>query len=283
MKEKRSQHTDVIQKFRQQRADEDFDEATKEAETQRPSSARMPTADEEAISSTFNKVVAPKRLQNMDALYKDKPKKKKRKTNTKDDEHYVPYQSADKHTEDGLAINTFERQAQNAEFSVSDRNSSQEVKHKPGLKKWDRIKKKMVSVQDPRANKIRTESGAWIPASFKTGRYTEWKEKSKIEDQLQRENADSDDDKFKPLSHAQRYPVSRHARHNVKLELKKRLSGNDKEIRRPEQIVKSRMRLEFIKKRNEENAERKTENRKRSMRKNQRPKAQATGGPRKRK
>ncbi|KAH8315761.1 hypothetical protein KR067_000904 [Drosophila pandora] len=277
MKEKRSQHAEVIEKFRQQRAEEDDDEAKKEAEAQQPSSDRMPTADEEAISSTFNKVVAPKKRQNMDALYKEKPKKRKRQVNTKDTEHYIPYQSADKHTEDGLAINTFERQAQNAEFSVVDRNAA-EVKHKPGLKKWDRIKKKMVSVQDPRANKIRTESGAWIPASFKTGRYTEWKEKSKIEDQLQRENAGSDDDNFKPLSHAQRYPVSRHARHNVKLELKKRLTGNDKEMRRPEQIVKSRMRLEFIKKRNEDNAERKAENRKRSMRKNQRPKGQSSGG-----
>ncbi|KAH8379119.1 hypothetical protein KR009_003133, partial [Drosophila setifemur] len=277
MKEKRSQHADVIKKFRQQRADEEIVEAKKEAETQQSSSDRMPTADEEAISSAFNKVVAPKRLQNMDALYKQKPKKKKRLTNTKDTENYIPYQSADKATEDGLAINTFERQAQNAEFSVVDR-SAQEVKHKPGLKKWDRIKKKMVSVQDPRANKIRTESGAWIPASFKTGRYTAWKEKSKIEDQPQRETAGSDDDNVKPLSHAQRYPVSRHARHNVKLELKKRLGSNDKEMRRPEQIVKSRMRLEFIKKRNEDNAERKSENRKRSMRKSQRPKGRATGG-----
>ncbi|XP_039487324.1 ATP-dependent RNA helicase DDX54 [Drosophila santomea] len=283
MKEKRLQHAEVISKFRQQRAEEDIDEEKKTTEALKPSSNRMPTADEEAISSTFNKVVAPKRLQNMDALYKDKPKKKKRKINSKDEDHYVPYQSADKHTEDGLAINNFERQAQNAEFSVSDHNPSQDVKHKPGLKKWDRIKKKMVSVQDPRANKIRTESGAWIPASFKTGRYAEWKEKSKIEDQLQRENADSGDENAKPLSHAQRYPVSRHARHNVKLELKKRLTGNDKEMRRPEQIVKSRMRLELIKKRNEDNAERKSENRKRSMRKTQRPKAQSTGGSRKRK
>ncbi|XP_034655882.1 ATP-dependent RNA helicase DDX54 isoform X1 [Drosophila subobscura] len=278
MKTKRSEHADVIKKFRQQRADEDIDEAQRDAEIQEPSTARMDTADEEAISSTFNKVVAPKRRLHCDDLYKEKPKRKKRSANTKDAEHYVPYQSADKHTEDGLAINTFERQAQNAEFSVIDRNSSQDTKQRPGLKKWDRIKKKMVSVQDVRANKIRTESGAWIPASFKTGRYSDWKEKSKIEEQVQRETAGTEDDNRKPLSHAQRYPVSRHARHNAKLELKKRMGGPDKELRRPEQIVKSRMRLEFIKKRNEDNAERKVENRKRSMRKNQRPRAQATGG-----
>ncbi|KNC28613.1 hypothetical protein FF38_00539 [Lucilia cuprina] len=209
----------------------------------------------------------------MDDLYKEKPKRQKthkKNTNVKDTENFIPYQSADKHTEDGLAINSFERQAMKAEFSVIDRETN-EVRHKPGLQKWDRIKKKMVSVQDPRAGKIRTESGAWIPASFKTGRYSTWKEKTKIEEQVAKE-AGSDDDSFKPLSHEKRYPVSRHARHNAKVEEKKRAgTGMGKELRTPEQIVKSRMRLEFIKRRNAENTERKAENRKRSMRKNQRP------------
>lgn len=284
MKNKRSHHSEVIEKFRQQRDKEDVDEVQKIADSQK--TKPITTADDESINNTFKKVVAPKKRQNMEALYKEKPKKKKRKLQTKDEENYVPYQSLDKHTEDGLAINSFERQARNAEFSVVDRSAAQDTKHKPGLKKWDRIKKKMVSVQDPRANKIRTESGAWIPASFKTGRYNEWKEKSKIEEQLQRENAGSDDENFKPLSHVQRYPVGRHARHNAKLELKKRISGNDKELRKPEQIVKARMRLESIKRRQEENITKKTENRKRSMRKNQRPKAapqKKTGVTRKRK
>lgn len=237
---------------------------------------QVDNVDEGEISTAFNKVVAPKKRKNMDDLYKDKTKKKKKQKPIKDAENFIPYQSADKHTEDGLAINSFERQAMNAEFSVIDRDTN-EVRHKPGLKKWDRIKKKMVSVQDPRIGKIRTESGAWIPASFKTGRYNEWKEKSKIEEQLQREAA-SDDDSFKPLSHEKRYPVSRHARHNAKVEAKKRMGVGDKEIRNPEQIVKARMRLEFIKKRQAENIERKAENRKRSMRKNQRPKAAAKSG-----
>lgn len=207
----------------------------------------------------------------MDDLYKEKAKKQKKskKVNVKDTENFIPYQSADKHTEDGLAINSFERQAMNAEFSVIDRDPN-EIRHKPGQKKWDRIKKKMVAVQDPRAGKIRTESGAWIPASFKTGRYTTWKEKTKIEEQLAKE-AGSDDESFRPLSHEKRYPVSRHARHNIKMEEKKRAgTGMGKELRTPEQIVKARMRLEFIKRRNAENTERKAENRKRSMRKNQR-------------
>jgi len=35
-------------------------------------------------------------------------------------------------------------------------------------------------IQDSKAKKIRTESGVWIPATYKTNRYNVWKEKSKI-------------------------------------------------------------------------------------------------------
>uniref|UniRef100_A0A1I8Q6Y7 RNA helicase n=1 Tax=Stomoxys calcitrans TaxID=35570 RepID=A0A1I8Q6Y7_STOCA len=277
MKAKRSQHSEVIQKYRSKMEELDKEEETKQIDQSNTVEKPAVDVDEEEIQTAFKKVVAPKKRKNMDDLYTQTPKKKqKSRINAKDSENFIPYQSADKHTEDGLAINNFERQAMKAEFSVIDRETN-EVRHKPGMKKWDRIKKKMVAVQDPRANKIRTESGAWIPASFKTGRYSDWKEKSKIEEQLAKE-AGSDDDTFRPLSHEQRYPVSRHARHNAKVQAKKRAgTGADKELRTPEQIVKSRMRLEFIKKRNAENTERKAENRKRSMRKSQRPKAMAKG------
>uniref|UniRef100_A0A1A9VN07 RNA helicase n=1 Tax=Glossina austeni TaxID=7395 RepID=A0A1A9VN07_GLOAU len=278
MKEKRSQHTDIIKKYRTKMEELDKEEELKRVESKREGVTPAQEANEFDISAAFNKVVAPKKRQNTDHLYKEAKSKKQRKVCTRDTENYIPYESADKHTEDGLAINSFERQAMNAEFSVIDRDTN-EVRHKAGLKKWDRIKKKMVAVQDPRAGKIRTESGAWIPCSFKTGRYNEWKEKSKIEEQLAKETASDDDTHFKQLSHEQRYPVSRHARHNAKVEAKKQagVSGS-KELRAPEQIVKSRMRLEFIKKRNAENATRKVENRKRSMRKYQRVQLAAKSG-----
>lgn len=268
MKEKRDKHSEMIEKFRHQREELDKEDEKREAQINEHENTTNAELDDEELIKTFDKVVAPKKRKDLDDLYKPKAKKKK-KGNVKDTENFIPYQSADKVTEDGLAINSFERQAMNAEFSVVERSSVPEVKHKPGLKKWDRIKKKMVSVQDPRNNKIRTESGVWIPASFKTGRYDEWKQKSKIEEQMQREAA-SDDDAPAPLTHSQRYPVSRHARHNAKVEQKKRMGGDNKELRKPEQIVKSRMRLEFIKKKLQINTQKKAENRKRSMRKNQR-------------
>lgn len=144
----------------------------------------MPESTDYDIQDTFDKVVSSKKRENTDSLYKTKKIKRKR-VHKKDEENFVPYASADKHTEDGLAINSFERQAQKAEFSVNDR--VEEVAFKPGMKKWCRLKKKMVPVQDPRAGKIRTESGIWIPKTYKTGRYDEWKEKNKIEDQVKRE------------------------------------------------------------------------------------------------
>jgi len=48
--------------------------------------------------------------------------------------------------------------------------------------------------QDPKAKKIRTESGVWIPATYKTNRYNVWKEKSKIN-----ESDSADDSEEEPL------------------------------------------------------------------------------------
>lgn len=39
-----------------------------------------------------------------------------------------------------------------------------------------------IATQNPKVGKIRTESGVWIPATYKTNRYNMWKEKSKIEE-----------------------------------------------------------------------------------------------------
>lgn len=127
----------------------------------------------------------------------------------------------------------------------------------------------MVPVQDARIGKIRTESGVWIPATYKTGRYADWKEKTKIEEQIQREEQDNNDDGDMNVSRpTEQYPMSRWGRHLAKVNLKKRMSnGNDKELRNPDQIVKQRMRLEFIKKRNIENRIKKIASRKKHMKK----------------
>lgn len=175
-----------------------------------------------------------------------KSKKKKRKTKSKsainalafsenrDKEYFIPYQPKDKISEDGFAVNSFTRDAQQAEFSVTaDSVEGQRLTKK--LKKWDRKKKKMVNVEDPRAGKIRTEHGAWIPASYKTDRYAKWKERTKIEDRLEND-AESDEDTLKPQ--IKNHPHTHWGRHNAKVEAKKRL---DPELKNREQLFKQRM------------------------------------------
>lgn len=174
--------------------------------------------------------------------------------------------SSDKHTEDGLAINSFEQQAKNAEFSISNKVEEKST-FRMGQKKWDRVKKKMVPVVDPRANKIRTESGIWIPATYKTNRYEDWKDRTKIEDQVNKEFLE---DGHEPQQLKSKYPETRWGRHMTKIESKKAAAGPvnpgrraaGSEIKRPEQIVRERMRLEHIKRKESSNKVKKAANRK---------------------
>lgn len=276
MKNKRAAHGEIIERFQKKSS-----EIERESELNflATSEQQLPEPSDQEIKSSFDQVITSKKRANTDSLY-DKKKFKKPKRSSRPpakDENYIPYESSDKHTEDGLAINSFEQQAQKAEFSLTDKQ--EEVKFKPGAKKWDRRLKKMVPVQDPRIGKIRTESGIWIPATYKTGRYADWKEKTKIEEQVHKEFEDDENCKFGmtdansmeiliysccffPVTQAQQHPPTRWGRHMAKQELKKRLSSNDKELKNPEQIVRQRLRLEHIKRKETVNKIKKDANRK---------------------
>lgn len=278
MKNKRAAHSEIIERFQKK-----SQEIERESELNflNTSEQQLPEPTDQDIKSSFDQVITSKKRANTDSLY-DKKKMKKPKRSIRPpvkDENYIPYESSDKHTEDGLAINSFEQQAQKAEFSLTDK--AEEVKFKPGAKKWDRIRKKMVPVQDPRAGKIRTESGIWIPATYKTGRYADWKEKTKIEEQVHKDFEDDENCKFFSIfrypveilifffryavTQAQKHPSTRWGRHMAKQELKKRLSSNDKELKNPEQIVRQRLRLEHIKRKETVNKIKKDANRKKHM------------------
>jgi len=122
--------------------------------------------------------------------------------------------------------------------------------------------------QNAKAKKIRTESGVWIPATYKTNRYNMWKEKSKIsamnDDDSEEENAPQQKRKLISLLKSDliqsRYILCIYficilvhttgnvhwARHNQKLLDKK---AKDK-LKRPEQILKARKLLERKQQRN---------------------------------
>lgn len=67
-------------------------------------------------------------------------------------------------------------------------------------------------------------------------------------------------------SHEEKYPSSRWGRHNAKLDLKKRLTKGS-EMKKPEQIVRERLRLELIKTRERANKQIKESKRKRNAKK----------------
>ncbi|XP_063701524.1 ATP-dependent RNA helicase DDX54 [Culicoides brevitarsis] len=232
MHEKRKTHEEKIQKYRERIADLEATEKTiKETACESEEDEEMPKADSESDE---------------EEVKVQKPAKKKRKKSEKipkpsafrDSEYYIPYQASDKATEDGLAINSFIRDAHKAEFSViGDTNETQ--RFSKNLQRWDRKKKKMVNVEDPKAGKIRTEHGNWIPASYKTDRYAKWMERTKLEEQLERER-DSDEDV--PILRKM-HPNTHWGRHNAKEDLKKHL---DPDLKTAEQIQKKRLRKEKI-------------------------------------
>uniref|UniRef100_T1IYN4 RNA helicase n=1 Tax=Strigamia maritima TaxID=126957 RepID=T1IYN4_STRMM len=145
----------------------------------------------------FNYIIQPSKRTN------DKPfesKRKKRKVpsppSAANSEFFVPYKPADHFVEKGLEVDksTFNTEASNAvldftgdELVTLNRNIKQQ--------KWDRKKKKFVNAsgKDSNAKKIRTESGAWIPASYKSELYQKWQKKSKVQEREQ--DDDSEDEK----------------------------------------------------------------------------------------
>ncbi|XP_046396763.1 ATP-dependent RNA helicase DDX54 [Ischnura elegans] len=231
MREKRQKHDDVVIKHRQK---------VKEGRLKGESSLipgitrELPESNEEEIQQAFKHVVAPKRK------LKDKGKAEKR--SRIDKQHYIPYTAPDHHTEQGLAINSFDKDAARFELELG-ADSEVGLNLKKKIMKWDQKKKKMVSVQENnKIKKIRTESGVWIPATYKSGRYNEWKEKSKIGEEEDEDDDDGNEVRGFPSGVGRgRGGRGRHQRGG-------RGAGRS-EMKRPEQILKERKVKEAKKKR----------------------------------
>lgn len=211
MAEKRSKDTIKIEKHKQ-----------KQQELEREEQKKATAAD----------------VQDVDNGY---PKKKKLKF-MKDDENFIAYQAKDHVEEDGYAINGFAKEANSAELSVIGDTAEDQRSHQR-LQKWDRKKKKMVNVVNPKAGKIRTEHGVWISASYKTGRYDKWKERTKVDEQIASQRQDSDVSDAEEAVSVQKtdYPHTHWGRHNAKVDQKKM---RDLGLKSADQIVKQRMQKE---------------------------------------
>uniref|UniRef100_A0A183ALK7 RNA helicase n=1 Tax=Echinostoma caproni TaxID=27848 RepID=A0A183ALK7_9TREM len=105
---------------------------------------------------------------------------------------FVPYFRGNEAQERGLSVgvpgNQFAVDAANASLDLLNDEHSQTI-HPVGYKKrklvWDRRRKRFVDSEaaEGKANlkRIKTESGVWIPASYKTDKYTQWLKRTQVD------------------------------------------------------------------------------------------------------
>ncbi|XP_066138738.1 ATP-dependent RNA helicase DDX54 [Euwallacea fornicatus] len=230
MKEKRAAHKDKIESYKQQKQEKLF-----EQEGFHKPVTSLTNSTSADVNSTFKSVIVPKKRK-MDILYNKKSKKVK-----SEDDIFIPYAPRDQHTEKGYTVDNFQNEASKVQLDLTG-DSEQMFKLNQSLKKWDRVKKKMVTVDNPKKGKIKTESGVWIPATYKSNRYAEWKDKTKVAQNV--EDCD-DDEEISPQNVTAPKRYTHWAKHNDKVKKKQRKS----EMKSMDQILKGREAAEKKKRR----------------------------------
>lgn len=207
-----------------------------------------------------------------DRVFEPKRKKKKGKESSaeKNAEYYVPYKPTNHYSERGLEVekSAFEQQAAGEILDLTG-DEMKTLKNNTKQMKWDRKKKKFVNMTGKETHKkrIKTESGVWIPATYKSDLYKKWKQRQKVD------SRDADDDSDAELS---KEKLNRNMPHFKKYKKSGKVKGPEgkppkKELRSKEEIVKQRKRkqkIEFQQKRRQlEKSKRKTRLQKSSKRK----------------
>ncbi|KAK3910911.1 ATP-dependent RNA helicase DDX54 [Frankliniella fusca] len=239
MKAKRNFHQSNIERFQLK-----VEERLKTQETGLSETSNcLPGSTQDEIDDAFRTVINPAKRRVYDA---ETLRAKKMKKYNVDKEHFIPYTAPDKYSEEGLSVN-FYKEASSATLDLTG-DTEEMMRNKKRQMKWDRKKKKMVQVNpDKKVSMIKTESGQWIPSTYKSGRYKEWQEKNKIQEQTN-EASDGDEEEnevernTKPLN---AHPNTHWGRHNQKLERKKR----DVLLKSKDQILKKRLQKEQEQKR----------------------------------
>ncbi|CAK1546221.1 unnamed protein product [Leptosia nina] len=168
------------------------------------------------------------------------PVKGKKKKEVVRDENYIPHFASDQHTESGMSVN-FSMGASQAELDMG-ADCGEADRAKRSQMRWDRKRKKMVNVDPDGGRKmIRTESGGRVPASYRSGKYDEWKRRNNAHTDYDNE----EDQGRKPNKQASEFRP-RWVKHNERV-AKKNAEKSSHEIRDKQQIVKERLRREKIK------------------------------------
>ncbi|KAF9528456.1 ATP-dependent RNA helicase DBP10 [Crepidotus variabilis] len=108
---------------------------------------------------------------------------KDKKKGFRDEEFYMSYVQKDSATDKGYSLqdgaSSFIRQAQNVTFDLTNDEGRQEKRKLT----WDKKKKKFIQgdgVGADNVKMVKTESGTKLPATFRSGRFDEWKSKSRV-------------------------------------------------------------------------------------------------------
>ena len=249
MMEKRRKHAGVIEQnvLKMEQKSAQLEEETESKENLES----IEKVSEEDIERTFDKIV--RESKRKDPRAERKAQKAvgdesnyiplgERKTKTprvvRDESNYIPYQPADHHAETGYSLQTgFTAQVNGAVLDLTGDEDS-EIRKRKGAVVWDKKSKKYVKVQDDK-KRIKTESGVYISATYKTNRYARWKERSKLAQQQETVEEDDQDGGRGTKRPNTRLPDSHPAMKKAKLAVRVGRK-NKNEIRRPEQILKTR-------------------------------------------
>lgn len=239
MKKKRAFHKEKIEIHHQKRD-------LKKTQQIKPEST-LQGSNAEEIEDTFATIVVPKKRK-IDDLYKQKAKKPRKEVQK--DDNYIPYQPADRHTEEGLSVN-FQQEASKAQLDLT-ADTKDAMRRSNQTKVWDRKKKKFVVDQSKsKVGKIKTESGVWIPATYKSNRYSQWKDKTKQGEAASDDDGDNTEQAVrKPKDFLKGRPNTHWARHNEKQMMKNKRS----DLKSTDQILKARQLAE--KKKSRQNGKR---------------------------
>ncbi|KAF6762983.1 ATP-dependent RNA helicase DBP10 [Ephemerocybe angulata] len=109
-----------------------------------------------------------------------------KKNSYRDEEFYMSYTQKDANTEKGYSLkdgaSSFVRQAQNVTFDLEG-DDGDGLRKRNNTLTWDKKKKKFIKGDGTGADNqkiIRTESGTKLPATYRSGRFDEWKAKAHV-------------------------------------------------------------------------------------------------------
>ena len=249
MMEKRRKHAGVIEQnvLKMEQKSAQLEEETESKENLES----IEKVSEEDIERTFDKIVRESKRKDPRAERKAQravgdesnyiplgERKTKTPRVVRDESNYIPYQPADHHAETGYSLQTgFTAQVNGAVLDLTGDEDS-EIRKRKGAVVWDKKSKKYVKVQDDK-KRIKTESGVYISATYKTNRYARWKERSKLAQQQETVEEDDQDGGRGTKRPNTRLPDSHPAMKKAKLAVRVGRK-NKNEIRRPEQILKTR-------------------------------------------